>query len=157
MQPDAAGLKTGMTSRVERAVALFRSGCSCSQAVTAAYSDLFGLDEKTAMRVASGLGAGVGRLREVCGAVSGMAVLAGLKYGSEMPDAGAKKETYAAVQAMAEAFRLKNGSIICRDLLGLARPENDPTPSTRTEAYYKKRPCVALVEDAAVIVEQYLL
>jgi C_GCAxxG_C_C family probable redox protein len=146
-----------MPSRIEKAAALFKAGSTCSQSVVAAYSDLFGLDGKTAMRVSCGLGAGVGRLREVCGAVSGMAVLAGLKHGGETPDAEAKKKTYEAVQAMAEAFRQRNGSIVCRDLLGLERPENDPAPSARTETYYKKRPCLALVEDAAAIVERFLL
>jgi C_GCAxxG_C_C family probable redox protein len=144
-------------SRVEKAVALFKAGCTCSQAVVAAYGDLFGLDEKAAMRVSCGLGAGIGGLREVCGAVSGMAVLAGLKYGGETPDTAAKKKPYETVQAMAEAFRQRNGSIVCRELLGLDRPENVPAPSARTEAYYKKRPCAALVEDAAAIVEQFLL
>lgn len=144
-------------SRVEKAAALFKAGCNCSQAVVVAYCDLFGLDEKIAMRMACGLGAGVGRMREVCGVVSGMAILAGLKYGSETPDADAKKKTYETVQTMADVFRKRNGSIVCRELLGLTRAEGDPTPAVRTETYYKKRPCVALVEDAAAIVEQFLL
>ena len=145
-----------VTDRVEKAVELFKAGCTCSQAVVVAYSDVFGIDKKTAMRVSCGLGAGVGRMREVCGAVSGMAMLAGLKHGGETPDAEAKKKTYEVTQAMAEAFKARNGSIVCRELLGLDRPENDPTPEARTEAYYKKRPCAALVEDAAAIVERFL-
>jgi C_GCAxxG_C_C family probable redox protein len=148
-------METG--SRIEKAVSLFKAGCACSQAVVAAYSDLFGLDEKTAMRVSCGLGGGVGRLREVCGAVSGMAVLAGLRYGGETPDAAAKKKTYETVQAMAEAFRLRHGSIVCRELLGLERREGSAEPSARTEGYYAKRPCATLVEDAAAIVEQFLV
>ena len=151
------GQRVGEMSRIERAVALFKAGCTCSQAVVAAYSDLFEMDEKVAMRVSCGLGAGVGRMREVCGAVSGMAMLAGLKHGGETPDGEAKKKTYEVVQAMSEAFKEHNGSIVCRELLGLGRPENDPTPEARTEAYYKKRPCAALVEDAAAIVERFLL
>ena len=146
----------GEVSRVEKAVALFKAGCTCSQAVVAAYSDLFGMNEPSAMKVSCGLGAGVGRMREVCGAVSGMAMLAGLKHGGETPDAEAKKKTYEVTQAMAEAFKERNGSIVCRELLGLDRPEGDPTPAARTEAYYKKRPCAALVEDAASIVERFL-
>jgi C_GCAxxG_C_C family probable redox protein len=146
-----------MSERSEKAVALFKEGCACSQAVVAAYSELFGLEAGAAMRVSCGLGAGVGRLREVCGAVSGMAVLAGLKHGAETPDAEAKRATYEAVQRMAGLFRERHGSIVCRELLGLERAENDPRPSARTAAYYKKRPCAELVADAASIVEKVLL
>lgn len=147
-----------MSESVDRAVALFKSGCNCSQAVVAAFSERLGLDEKTALRVSCGLGGGVGRLREVCGAVSGMAVLAGLKLGNDAPadSVEGKARTYAAVQQMSAAFREKNGSIVCRELLGLARPENDPTPSARTAEYYRKRPCAEYVADAAAIVEQTL-
>lgn len=147
-----------MSERVEKATALFKSGCTCSQAVLLAYCDLFELDEKTAMRISCGLGGGVGRLREVCGAVSGMALLAGLKHGSEAPqDAAAKKRTYEVVQQMACAFRERHGSIVCRQLLGLDKSENDPAPSERTEAYYLKRPCAEYVADAAALVERFLL
>lgn len=147
-----------MSERVENAVARFKSGCNCSQAVVTAYCDLFGLDEKTAMRASCGLGGGLGRLREVCGAVSGMAMLAGLKYGNENPaDAEGKKRTYEAVQQMASAFRERNGSIVCRTLLGPEKPDSDPTPSERTAAYYHKRPCAGYVADAAVIIERVLL
>jgi len=147
-----------MCERVEKAAALFKSGCSCSQAVVVAYCDLFDLDGKTAMKVACGLGGGMGRLREVCGAVSGMALLAGLKYGNENPeDTAAKKKTYETVQRMANAFREQNGSIICRQLLGLSSPGDEPTPSERTENYYQKRPCATYVADAAAIVERVLL
>ncbi len=146
-----------MTARTEKARALFTSGCTCSQAVVVAYCDLFGVDTGTAMKMTCGLGGGIGRLREVCGAVSGMAVLAGLKYGSESPDAEAKKKTYAVVQEMAAAFREQNGAIVCRQLLGLDKPEHDPTPSERTADYYRKRPCAQYVADAAALVERFLL
>lgn len=147
-----------MSESVDKAVGLFKAGCNCSQSVVGAFCERFGVDEKTALRVACGLGAGLGRQREVCGAVSGMAVLAGLKYGNETPSDAAegKRRTYAAVQQMSAAFREKNGSIICRELLGLERAEGDPTPSARTAEYYKKRPCAEYVADAAVIVEQTL-
>ena len=148
----------GMSERTEKAVALFKAGCNCTQAVVVAFCDVFGLDEKTAMRLSCGLGAGIGRLREVCGAVSGMAVLAGLKYGNALPDdVAAKKKTYETVQAMANEFRQKNGHIVCRQLLGLGESDSGPTPAARTEAYYGKRPCAAYVEDAASIVERFLL
>jgi hypothetical protein len=87
-----------------------------------------------------------------------MAVLAGLKFGSVQPaDAAAKRRTYAMVQQMADAFRKRHGSIVCRSLLGLEKPEADPTPSERTAAYYQKRPCAEFVADAASIVERVLM
>jgi C_GCAxxG_C_C family probable redox protein len=146
-----------MRARIENAVARFKAGCNCSQAVVTAYGDLFGLDEPTAMRASCGLGAGLGRLRETCGAVSGMAVLAGLKFGNTEPaDAGGKKRTYEAVQQMAALFRERHGSLVCRTLLGLDQAEGDPTPSARTAAYYAKRPCAEYVATAAEIVERVL-
>jgi len=145
------------TDRSEKASALFKAGCTCSQSVFVAYADLFGLDERTAMRLSCGLGAGVGRLREVCGAVTGMALLAGLKLGSETPaDADAKKQTYEAVQKMADAFKENHGTLICRELLGLDAAEGDPAPAARTETYYATRPCALLVADAAKIVARHL-
>ncbi|MDX9868310.1 MAG: C-GCAxxG-C-C family protein [Kiritimatiellia bacterium] len=145
-------------ARVDRALELFHAGCACSQAVFAAYSDLFGINEACAMRLSCGLGAGVGRLRNVCGAVSAMALLAGLKYGSGTPgDAEAKRKTYEVVRQMAAAFQARHGSIICRELLGTKRPETSAVPSERTAAYYAARPCARLVADAASIIETTLL
>lgn len=146
-----------MSERTEKATALFKSGYTCSQAVVLAYCDLFGLDEKTAANVACGLGGGMGRLREVCGTVSGAALLAGLRHGDGGSDPEAKKKTYEAVQAIANAFREQNGSIVCRQLLGLEKTPSDPTPSERTEAYYRKRPCADYVSDVAALVERFLL
>ena len=150
-----------MSERTEKAEALFKAGCNCSQAVVLAFHDLFGLDAKTAMKISCGYGGGLGRLRETCGAVSGMALLAGLKHGSERPeDSVAKKKPYEMVQAMAGAVCEKHGSIVGRQLLNLEKPEkpeNDPTPSARTPAYYQKRPCSAYVADAAGLVERFLL
>lgn len=147
-----------MSERSERAVSLFKKGASCAQAIVTAYADLFGMDESTAMRVAGGLGGGIGRMREVCGVVAGMAVLAGLKTGNQTPeDAEGKHVTYEAVQKMAAAFREEFGDIVCRRLLGLEKPEGDPKPEARTDAYYRKRPCVELVEEGAKIVDRILL
>ena len=146
------------SERIQKAVTLFKAGCNCSQAVVAAYADAFGLDEPAAMRCSCGLGAGLGRLRETCGAVSGMAVLAGLKHGNVDPaDAAGKRRTYEAVQKMAAAFRERYGSIVCRTLLGLDKAEDDPTPSARTDAYYARRTCAEYVAAAAEIVERTLL
>ena len=146
--------------RVSKARRLFKEGgYNCCQAVVLAYCDLFGLDEKTAASIASGFGGGMGRMREVCGAVSGMTFLSGLICPADDPSVKtARTANYALVQEMAEEFRKLNGSIVCRELLGLvpmgsgaAAAKEQPEPSDRTAEYYKKRPCEELVGIAARI------
>lgn len=140
----------------EKAANLFKNGYSCSQAVLAAFADELDLDEKTALKMASSFGGGMGRLREVCGAFSGLLMAAGLKYGPEDPkDQAAKAAHYALVQELAGKFKEQNGSIICRELLGLpgAQP---PAPEARTQEYYKKRPCAEMVACAAGLMEELL-
>jgi len=135
----------------------FLSGYNCTQAVFLAFSDLYEMDEKTAARLSSSFGGGMGRLREVCGAVSGMFLVAGMLYGYDRPgDAQGKKEHYARIQQLAKAYEAENGSIVCRELLGLAQKRDEPMPEKRTEEYYKKRPCKKLVRMAAAILEQYI-
>lgn len=144
-----------MKSRVEDAVKLFKSGYNCSQAVFVTYADLFGMDRDTAMKLASPFGAGFGKLREVCGTVSGMTLVAGLATGTtDSADREGKIANYHMVQEMAEKFKKVNGSIVCHELLHLRKGEDLPEPAVRTEEYYKKRPCAALVGDAAKIVEE---
>ena len=139
----------------ERAVELFVEGYNCAQAVAAAFGDLTGLDEKTAARMASCFGGGMGRMREVCGAVSGMLLAAGLLYGYDDPKATTeKRELYAQVQAMAGQFREELGSIVCRDLL--KNPPSDPNPTPRTEQFYKDRPCARMVATAARILDAFI-
>ena len=122
-----------------------------------AYADVAAMDEVLLAQIAAPFGGGMGRLREVCGAVSGMTLLAGFIAPSPSnSDAAAKKANYALVQEFAEQFRKKNGAIVCRTLLGLDRQKEDPTPSERTAEYYTKRPCADLVYDAAEIVGNYL-
>ena len=141
----------------DKARGLFKEGYNCSQAVLLAFSDLTGMDEKTASMLSSSFGGGMGRLREVCGAVSGMFMVIGILCGySDPKDQAAKKAHYERIQQLAEAFRRENGSIICRELLGLGKGPDVPVPELRTEAYYKKRPCAELVADAAAITEEYL-
>ena len=143
--------------RVERARTLFRSGYNCCQSVVLAYADLTGFDESTAATVAAPFGGGMGRLREVCGAVSGMTMIAGFLSPAPTNDnPEAKQRNYALVQEFAEAFRKRNGNIVCRRLLGLDRDKDEPTPSPRTAEYYRKRPCVEYVGDAARIIGEYL-
>lgn len=135
----------------------FKKGYNCSQAVFLAFSDLHGMEEKTAARLSSSFGGGMGRLREVCGSVSGMFLTAGILYGYDVPgDAKGKKEHYERIQQLAKAFEEENGSIVCRELLGLNRKKDEPAPAERTEEYYKKRPCGKLVRMAAAIMEQYI-
>ena len=117
------------------------------------YRDVAAMNEEAAATVAAPFGGGMGRLREVCGAVSGMTLVAGFLAPNSQPnDNENKKKLYSMVQALAEEFRLENGSIVCRELLGLAQQKDDPTPSPRTGEYYKRRPCADYVEIAARIV-----
>ena len=142
-------------NHVERAVELFVEGYNCAQAVAAAFGDLTGLDEKTAAKMASCFGGGMGRMREVCGAVSGMLMVAGVLYGYDDPKATTeKRELYAQVQAMAGQFREELGSIVCRDLL--KNPPSDPNPTPRTEQFYKDRPCARMVATAARIMDEFI-
>ena len=145
-------------NRGEKAVEKFNNGYNCAQSVVMAFSDELGMSEEECAIMSEGFGGGLGRTRSVCGAVSGMTMLAGFISPSPTnSDAVAKKENYALVQQFAEAFREQNGAIVCRTLLGLDRTKDNPTPSPRTAEYYKKRPCAELVADAARIVAQHLV
>ena len=136
---------------------LFKEGYNCSQAVLLAFAEECGLDEKTAAAVASSFGGGMGRLREVCGTVSGMFLAAGILYGyTEPKDYEGKKEHYARIQELAHTFKEKNGSIICRELLGLKDASLSPVPEKRTDEYYKTRPCMELAGCAAGILSEYM-
>lgn len=147
-----------MSERSDKAVELFKSGYNCSQAVFTAYADFFGIDKETALRVSSGLGGGVGRSREVCGTVTAASMLIGMKYGAvDGNDTESKKLCYEKVQQYIAEFKKINPSIVCRKLLGLNEGENShPSPDARTPQYYKKRPCVQLVEDSAKALETVL-
>lgn len=135
----------------------FKQGYNCSQAVLLAFAKECGLDTKTAAAMTSSFGGGMGRLREVCGSVSGMFLAAGILYGYTDPeDNEGKKAHYALIQQLAEAFKQENGSIICRELLGLSEKTQPPIPEERTEQYYKKRPCVELVGCSARILAEYI-
>ncbi len=147
-----------MSKHSEQAVSLFKEGYNCSQSVLGAFCDETGLSFELSMKLASSFGGGMGRLREVCGAVSGMFLVIGAKYGYTSPqDMADKTRHYELVQALAKEFESENGSIICRELLGLSIPKADvPAPEARTEGYYLKRPCVQMVECAAKILDQYI-
>ena len=142
----------------EKALQYFRSGANCAQALVLAFHEDLGMDEKTAARLASSFGGGIGRLREVCGAVSGMMMVYGLLRGyDDLQDPEAKKAHYANVQALAARFREENGSIVCRELLSLKRNENsDPNPTPRTSSAFHARPCFDFVQSAARILSEAL-
>ena len=141
----------------KKAMDLFKEGYNCSQAVFLAFEDKYNIDRTTALKLSSSLGGGMGRLREVCGAVSGMFLVAGVLYGYDDPkDYDKKTEHYARIQHLARVFKTLNGSIICRELLGLGTEKEGPAPDKRTDEYYKKRPCAELVGMAAAIMEQYI-
>ena len=138
-----------------QAAELFLSGYNCAQAVAVAFHEELGLTERQAARMASAFGGGMGRMREVCGAVSGMLFVLGSLYGYDAPgDDVRKKELYSRVQALAAGFRAENGSIICREIL--KNPPTDPTPSPRTAEYYAQRPCARMVLTAARLMEQFM-
>ncbi|MCR5617019.1 MAG: C-GCAxxG-C-C family protein, partial [Clostridiales bacterium] len=121
---------------------MFLTGFNCSQSVVVSFCDLFDVDEETALRMSASFGGGMGRMREVCGAFSGIIMVLGLFAGQvEGSDQEAKKENYRLVQEAADLFRKENGSIICREILGLEKAEGTYVPAPRTEEYYKKRPC----------------
>ena len=163
-----------MESKIEKAVELFKEGFNCSQAVVAAYAQDYGFTREQALKMAASFGGGIGRLREVCGAVSSMMTVFGIVYGYADPKAKEDKTLhYERVQELARRFREANGSIICRELLSesaenqtvktasdreqiSAMLSNAPVPTERTEAYYQKRPCAELCAIAANIVDAYM-
>lgn len=145
-------------SRADKAEELFRQGYNCGQSVFAAFADVLGLTVEEAAKIASPFGAGFGKLREVCGAVSGMTLVTGyLKGYSDPADYESKKDVYALIQRMCAEFEERQGSIICRELLGLKKGEDTAEPAIRTEEYYRSRPCIGACRTAAEIVEKELL
>lgn len=149
-----------LEERVRRAVDNFMAGYGCCQSVVAAFADLYGLDDTLAKKVAAGFGGGVGRLRMMCGAVSGIVMLVGLDCGqTEGSDREGKSACYKVVQELLAESKAANGSLICAEILGLKgyeKAQNNYEASPRTAEYYKTRPCAAKVESAARIFADYL-
>ena len=149
----------------ELAMENFLRGCNCSQAIMLAFCDITGIDEKTALRLSSSFGGGMGRLREVCGAFSGMLLVAGILYGYDDVESPALKSAhYKRVQELAARFKeatkgenAAEGSIVCRELLGLAKGENSGgEPTKRTDEFYAQRPCKEIIGKAAEILDRYI-
>lgn len=146
-----------LNERIEKAVALFKSGYNCSQSVVAAFADMYGFTEEQAFHISASFGGGIGRMRQTCGAACGLFQLAGLeKCAVEGNDRASKAANYALVQELAAEFQKRNGSMICAELLGLKKPEGSSMPEARTEQYYAKRPCSRMVETAAQIWVEHL-
>ncbi len=149
-----------LDDRVKRAVDIFMQGYGCCQSVVAAFADLYGLDDNTAKRIAAGFGGGVGRMRMMCGAVSGIVMLVGLDCGqTEGSDRQGKSACYKVVQNLLAKSKEENGSIICAEILGIngnQKATSNYVASERTAEYYKTRPCAAKVESAARIFAEYL-
>ena len=144
-------------TKKERAMELFTQGYNCAQSVVLAFAEELSLDNTTLAKLSSSFGGGLGRMREVCGAVSGMAIVLGLLDGYDDPaDNAAKAAHYERIQAAAKKFEAENGSIVCRELLGLHRKHDAPSPSARSADFYQKRPCRELVGMAAEILETQL-
>lgn len=144
-----------MKSRVDDAVSLFMSGYNCAQSVFTAYSDIFEIEKEQALKLSCSMGGGVGRMREVCGAVSAMSMIAGLICGNTDPEnQDAKEHNYEMVRQMADRFKEEHGTIICRELLGKIEAEESAAPELRTEEYYAVRPCARFVEVSARIIEE---
>jgi C_GCAxxG_C_C family probable redox protein len=149
-----------LDARVAKAVENFMAGYGCCQSVVAAFADLYGLDDTLAKKIAAGFGGGVGRMRMMCGAVSGIVMLTGLDCGqTEGSDREGKSACYKVVQELLEKSKEANGSLICAEILGLKgynKAQSSYVASERTAEYYKQRPCAAKVESAARIFADYL-
>lgn len=148
-----------MTERVQKARKNFLKGYNCAQSVFMAFADLVGMSEEEAAKFTSPFGAGFGRMREVCGTVSAMTMLLGYFEGNACPDDQAgKTRIYARERELMELFLNEQKSIVCREILGLEKgQEEPPAPSVRTLEYYESRPCLGCVETAARIIEEKIL
>jgi len=143
-------------TRREMAEKNFESGYNCSQSVVLAFSDMLDVKSELLVKLASSFGGGMGRLREVCGAVTGMFMVIGILYGYENETGEIKAKHYQRVQELAKRFEEGNGSIICRELLNISVKKDNPTPEARTTEYYKKRPCKELVGIATEILDNFI-
>ncbi len=148
-------------SKAEHARALFESGCNCAQSVAGSFYQEMGLSEETVLLLASPFGGGISRMRETCGAVTGMMMVLGLTHGyqpftDEETHLREKTRVYRTGQELAESFRRKYGTLLCRELLRGTGADDTPEPSARTEQYYRSRPCAEIIAFAASLLDEYL-
>lgn len=147
-----------MSKQGDAAYAWFLQGYNCSQSVVAAFAPQLGLTEEMALRLSAGFGAGIGRMREVCGAFCGVVTVLSMVY-ADPTDPKDKSRMYALVQEAAEQYRSRNGgSIICRELLAKAgvAPAGGTAAEDRTADYYKKRPCPELCRICADLCAEFI-
>ncbi len=165
MAADVTDWAAETEARVAKGVALFKQGYNCSQSVAMTFADWYGIPQGLMARLSASYGGGIGRMRETCGSALGMFMLVGLEVASEQADATIKAATYAAVQRLAADFKAVTGSIVCKELLGLNKQRADgsipeivicATPEARTDEYYRKRPCIRMVETAIRVYMNYL-
>lgn len=146
-----------MTCHEEKALKLFREGYNCSQAVFSSFCDLTGLTEATALKISSSFGGGMGRMREVCGAVTGMFMVAGMLYGYTDPKADSEKNShYARIQQLAKTIKSIYGSYVCREILKPINPDTAPVSTKRSPEFYKLRPCERIIADCARLMDEYI-
>ena len=146
-----------METKREQAMKLFCDGFNCAQAIVGAFAKEMGLTKEQALKLSSPFGAGMGKLRQVCGAVSGMFMVLGMTEGYDSPTADKEKaELYEKVQTLANEFKEKNETIICSELLQGLKVDGGHKPQERNEEYYKIRPCARFVGDAAEILGKHL-
>ena len=140
----------------EKAREIFNKGYNCSQAVVAAFSDVTGLDFETSLKVSSSFGAGMGKMRSVCGAVTGMYIVAGLLWATTQSDAASKEKHYTLIQQITQRFKDMHDTVVCAELLKNLKTDTTPKPAERTQEYYKVRPCLKFVEDACDILDSII-
>lgn len=140
----------------EKAREIFNKGYNCSQAVVAAFSDITGLDFETSLKVSSSFGAGMGKMRSVCGAVTGMYIVAGLLWATTQSDAASKEKHYTLIQQITQRFKDMHDTVVCAELLKNLKTDTTPKPAERTQEYYKVRPCLKFVEDACDILDSII-
>lgn len=140
----------------EKAREIFSKGYNCSQAVVAAFSDVTGLDFETSLKVSSSFGAGMGKMRSVCGAVTGMYIVAGLLWATTQSDAASKEKHYTLIQQITQRFKDMHNTVVCAELLKNLKTDTTPKPAERTQEYYKVRPCLKFVEDACDILDSII-
>lgn len=147
-----------MGKRADKAREMFLQGYNCCQAVVGAFAALYGFDAETAMKIAEGFGGGLGRMRLTCGAVSAMAMVAGMKMShGKAGDLQRRGDIYAVVRQMVGEFKEQNGTIVCAELLGISMPkDSSPVPEERTPEYYKRRPCPDKIHQCGLLIEKYL-
>ena len=144
-------------TRAEKAKDLFLQGYNCAQATFGAFCEDYGLDFNVAMTLSAGLGGGIGRLRETCGAVTGATLAVSLAMGSfDLNNPDAKTQVYTEIRKVVDIFEAETGSIVCADMLGVPRRGDSEVAEARTKEYYQKRPCAELVYLAADAAEKII-